>query len=459
MCVSVPPQHGKSSLISRYFPTWWLGRRHADQVLQCSYGHDLTVDWTTAGRDILRDHGGPVFGVTTLARAKRSAWDLYDVRTRRKTGGGLRGVGKGGGVTGRPVSLGLCDDLVKDRAEVANANLRQQAWDWFESAVLPRARRLIVIATRWHHDDIIGRLERRQAAGEVGEPWTFVNLPAVAEDDDPLGRAPGEVLWPRNPLISPGMDPVEWYDAKRREVGSYVWSALYQGRPTPTEGGMFRRDWLRYYDLRGHVAHVSGRGEVHLDTAIRFGTCDLATSRKTSGDYTALDAWAYVPSWGVLLHLDHVRDRIDAPRLVPEFRRLVERWKLGALFVERAGYQLAALQAIQEALQVGLPVREVAPRGDKVSRALPATAAMEGGRLLFRRDAPWQGELEDEVLSFPQGAHDDQVDSLSYAVLVSNDIAADAAAEAARAARREASERALQLDDGGWWSGAARGSW
>src|SRR5690606_12617558 len=110
-------------------------------------------------------------------------------------GGRMRGVGKGGGVTGRPVDLGICDDLVKDAAEVASDALREQLWRWFSSAVLPRSRRLIVMATRWHHDDVIGRLMQRQRQGEVGEPWVFVNIPAIAEEEDPLGRAPGAPLW------------------------------------------------------------------------------------------------------------------------------------------------------------------------------------------------------------------------------------------------------------------------
>lgn len=449
LCVSIPPQHGKSWLISRFFPTWWLGQRPRDRILQCSYGHDLTVDWTAAGRDLLHEAGPRVFGVTTWARAKRHAWDLYDTRTRRKTGGGCRGIGKGGGATGKAVDLGLLDDVIKDRAEVQNAKLRQDAWEWLESAIFPRARKLIMIGTRWHHDDPIGRLEQKQAAGEMGEPWTFVNVPAVADSEsDPLGRKPGEVLWPQNPMIPVGMDPVAWYAAKRREVGPYVWSALYQGRPTPLEGGMFRREWIRYWDQVGPdgiegVARVPGWGEVRLDSLIRFATCDLATSTRTSADYTAIATWGYHPTWRVLLLLDMVRERIPGPELVHRIGSLVGFWRLGVVFVEQAGFQLSALAQISAAQQEGLPVRRINPEGDKVARALPMTAMLEGARLLFRRGAPWLPELERELLSFgPSGAeHDDQVDALAYGVLASRNMVRPPAHRSMR--RREEGDRWL----------------
>lgn len=420
LAVSVPPQHGKSQLISKYFPTWYLGRHPTQRVLQCSYGQDLTIEWTGAGRDLLAKHGPLVFGVETWERSKKTAWDIFQAGV--PTGGSCRGVGKGGAVTGRPVDLGVCDDLIKGRAEADNAGLREQAWQWFESEVLPRARSLIVIATRWHHDDIIGRLIKKQEKGEGGDPWTFINIPAVAEDGgiDALNRAPGVVLWPANPLIPRGVDPVEWYRRKRAEVGPYVWQALYQGRPTALEGGMFKKQWLRYFDLIGTVIRVPGYGECNLADLRRFGTCDLSTSMSTAGDYTALAALGYHPGWGVLLLLDMLRDRIDAPDLVPSMRQMIERWDLRKLYVERAGYQLAALSMIQKAQKDGLPVAEITPEGDKIARAMPMTAAFEGGTFLLPRGAKWLPDYEEELLAFPQWPHDDQVDASAYGVIVSN---------------------------------------
>jgi predicted phage terminase large subunit-like protein len=354
-----------------------------------------------------------VFGVDTWQRAKRTAWDCYEEG--RRTGGGVRGVGKGGGVTGRAVDLGIVDDVIKDRQEADSPALRDHAWKWLESAVFPRARRLIKIATRWHHDDPIGRLEAKQRRGEVGEPWTFVNIPALALENDPLGRKPGEPLWPGNPLCHGDAD---WYRKKQLEVGPYVWSALYQGQPTPVEGAMFRRGWFRYYEHEADGrAKVPGHGERDVWAMRRFATVDLAASTRTTADYTVVAMWAYDHATRLLLLVDLVRDRVEGPDLVPLLERVRDQWRLPVVFVERMGFQLTVIQAARRA---GVPVRELRPDADKVSRALPLTAALEAGRVFFRASAQWLPALESELLTFPAGEHDDQVDALAYGVKVAD---------------------------------------
>lgn len=413
----MPPRHGKTEFLCRYVPTWWVGRRPNTRVILCSYGESLTVESSRVARDLFAEHASDVFGVRTSPRASVRAWDVYGFDSRR-TGGSLRAVGKGGALTGRGADLLICDDLIRDAQEANNPTLRQSAWDWFQSVPLTRLEPggcAVVVMTRWHHGDIVGRILEAQERGESGEQWDVLNLPALAGENDPLGRAPGEALWPER-------FSVEDLQKIRKDVGPWVWESLYQGRPTPAEGGMFRRSWLRYYDLIGDVVRVSGRGECRIQDLRRFATCDLATSTRTTGDYTALTVWGFHPGWQTLLLLDVIRERLDGPDIVPCFRQAVDRWGLSALFVERAGYQLAALQEIVRAQQGGLPVREIRPEGDKITRAMPLTAALEGARVLFLRNAPWLADIESELLAFPAGQHDDQVDALAYGVLVSSQL-------------------------------------
>lgn len=431
LCVSLPPQHGKSEFISKYFPTWLLGRYPDSRILQCSYGQDLTVEWTGAGRDMFAEHAPTVFGLDTWARAKRTAWNAY--RDGRRLGG-VRGVGKGGSVAGRPADYGLCDDLVKDHDDVATLSQRDRTDNWLRSAVLPRARRLVLIGTRWHHDDVIGRMEDRQRRGDVGDPWTFVNIPAVAGDDDPLGRAPGAVLWPGNPLVAG--DP-NWYAKKEREVGPYVWSALYQGRPSPEAGSLFEKRWLSYYDEdRGDF--VNDRIRVAAQSLLRFVTVDPAWSKKTSADYSVVMAWGLDRANGRLFLLDVVRRRLTAPELEREIRESLERSGATLAYVEAQNFKLDEMQVLRRG---GIPMREIQPNTDKVARFMPVQGHASRGALLFRRGAPWLADLERELLEFgPACQHDDQVDAVSYGVHVANDLA-----------RRVAVRRPGQNDGGDEW--------
>jgi predicted phage terminase large subunit-like protein len=402
-CVSMPPRHGKSLFLSRYLPGYWLGTRPDDRVMLVTYQERLARRWSRSVRDDLAAHGAAVFGVSSEKRASTAEWGLTGAGGRRLEGG-LTGLGRGGALTGRGAHLLLCDDLVKGRADVQTAAQRAQLWDWFQAEALTRLEpgaAAIVVMTRWHHDDVVGRIAR----GDAGPGWRVTNLPALSDGPgDALARPLGAPLWPER-----------WSAAKlattRANVGAHVWGALYQGQPSPAEGSLFRRAWLRTYDLdaAGEVATVDGRGALAVAGLRRFATVDLAVSSKTSADFTVIAVWGATTDR--LLLLDLVRERLEGPDLVPRLRAVARRWALGVLYVERVGFQLAI---VQEARRAGLPVREIHPQGDKVARALPATALLEGGTLLLPRGAPWLPALEAELLEFPNGQHDDQVDAIAH---------------------------------------------
>lgn len=359
-------------------------------------------------------------------------WDVLDPKA--PTGqppGGLIAAGIGGPITGQGAHLAIIDDPFKD-VEQANSKVRREAvWDWYRfvlrTRLMPDAA-IVLVLTRWHEDDLAGRLLQAAKDDPAADQWTVLTLPALAEDDDPMGRAPGEPLWPEQYSR-------EVLDATRASVGSYVWAALYQQRPQPAGGGLFKREHFRYFRLQpgqavGDPSFVSaddglymlqrpdGVHAVKVEDCRRFATVDLAASVKESADYTVVAVWAQTPEKDLLL-LDLVRARMEGPDQVPLIRRVYERWRPGYIAIERVAYQLALVQA---ARRDGLPVRELKADRDKVSRALPAAARVEAGAVYFRSGAPWLGVLEDELLAFPTGAHDDQVDVLAYAALmVAND--------------------------------------
>lgn len=436
LLVSFPPRHSKSETISKYLPTWWLGKRPSDRIIACSYGESLTRQWSAASRDILAEHGG-VFGVDTNVRAKGTDWRVY--KNGRQLGG-LFGVGKGGALTGRGADLLIIDDLVKDPDDVNTLNQRDRTWQWFQSVPMTRLQpgaRIVAIGTRWHHDDYLGRI----IAGEAGDGWVVANLPALADGEDPLGRAPGEPLWPEFWGEGDTQKGLEWYHKRRDETDPYTWSALYQGHPTPAEGGMFKAEWLRTFVEED--GYLSGMGaSVHRDGLAVFASLDLAFSKKTSADYTVCCVWgSHLPTGNLfLLHLE--RERVGAEGLAHWIRGLFAAHGVKRGHVERSGFYADITRHL---IREGLPLVEVQPNKDKVSRAQPTAALMASGGFYVRDRSPWLPDFQSELLQFPHGAHDDQVDAVSLGVSVHNEMK-----PSARMERYEVDSR---------WAGRRRGSW
>lgn len=403
LAVVAPPRHGKSELISHYLPAWFLMRFPNRRVILCSYGEELAVGWGRRVRDTLAEWGPKLAGIEL--RSDVSAADRFDIAG---FAGGMTCVGAGGAITGRGADLLIVDDPIKNFEEAASAAARDRLWDWWRSVAITRLEPgggVVVAMTRWHEDDLVGRLVAGQDADadEGVVQWRVLRLPAVAEDDDALARQPGEALWPKR-------YPAEELDARRRQMGTALFEAMYQGLPRPAEGSIFRREWFRYftelpdaYDLGGKIVPTS--------TCRVFSTVDLAVSTKTVADFTVVATFALAPS-GELLVLDIVRKRLEGPDHLGLLHQVYERHAPCEIFVERVGYQLAL---VQEARRSGLPIRELSPDRDKVSRALFAAARMEGGNIYLRQNASWLEDLEGELLAFPRGRFDDQVDVIAYA--------------------------------------------
>lgn len=427
LAVSFPPGHGKTTFLAHNFTTWWLGRHPTHKIVYVSMQERFSRKQGRAARDLFAAKGEEVFGVTCHRRASTAEWQVTRVGV--PTGGSMVCVGAGGTITGERADLVVIDDLIRDNKEALNPRLMEELWDWFRTVVVTRGKpgcRFVILMTRWSHMDLIARLQREQEEADHeagGKPsdlgrWEFVNLPAIAEEGDAMGRAPGEPLWPE-----------EWnaerLAKKKKRVGPYVWQGLYQGRPTPKSGGIFKADWLKSYEQHGETMTgtitIPERGSCTARDLIRFGVIDLATSKKRRADYTVTSAWGWHPKWNVLLLLGLEHARLSGHEHVPAFRRLAEVYSLPILYCEREGpivRERLGFSVVQEAIREGLPVVEISPDADKEIRARAATGAFAAGQVWLpeARRAEWRPAYDTEMLTFPAAEHDDFVDVSVYAV-------------------------------------------
>lgn len=401
LIVSMPPRHGKSMTISQYFPAWYVMMHRTRRLILASYGENFAAEWGRKARAIVEEHGPSLYGVAIDRRSNAAdRWDLNGFP------GGLVTTGAGGSLTGRGGDV-IVDDPIKNDEEANSPVYREKIWSWFRSTLLTRVPSdgfVIVVMTRWNEDDLVGRILK----GDDSRMWEYLRLPAVAEDDnDALGRKIGEPL-------CPGLFDRQALDAKKSEVGSYVFAGLYQQRPAPPEGGVIKRDWFKGRWSRTDNPDkilLNGRA-VHLHDCLVFTITDLAVSTKETADYTVTTTFGLtMDARRDLVVLNVSRRRMEGPDILPSIKGEMKR--SGAKFagIEAVAFQLSLIQA---ARREGIPVREIVADKDKVVRAIAATPLMEAGRVWLPVEAHWLADFESEIFSFPNGAHDDQTDTLTY---------------------------------------------
>lgn len=374
--IFMPPRHGKSELASRKFPARYLGRHPTRQIIAASYNSDLATDF---GRDVRNLMASPEYGEVfpnVQLRADSKAAD----RMNTNHGGAYFAAGVGTATTGRGAHLGIIDDPFKDREDADSETLREKVWNWYRSTFFTRLMpggAVVLIQTRWHEDDLAGRLLEQDGRVEDGGEWHVLELPAIAD---------GRALWP------------EWYpldslERIRRTVGPREWSALYMQRPQPDEGGFFRRDWFGTWEQR----------PAHLRV---YGTSDYAVT-DGGGDYTVHRIWG-VDAAGGLYRLDGWRGQTAADEWIDRKLDLIAKWKPWAWFGEAGVIQ----KAVEPMLRRRMRERQIACRlewvpsiHDKPTRARGFQARASMGKVWFERDADLS-----EFLAFPAGKHDDEVD-------------------------------------------------
>ena len=400
LMIFMPPRHGKSELTSKYFPAWYLGKFPDKRVILTSYEADFAAGWGYKVRNILQEYGPNLFGVQVSAQsAARDRWELQGHQ------GGMMTAGVGGAITGKGADLLIIDDPVKNAEEAQSKTYRKKTYDWYRSTAYTRLEpggAVIIIQTRWHEADLSGML-----LNEEPEKWTVISLPALAEENDLLGRTAGEALFTSR------YNAADLQEIKKT-LGSYWFNALYQQRPQPDGGAIFKRQFFKYATLTGDILDLGGEKKFILPMCRIFQTCDPAASTKTTADYFVLGTWAQTPNNDLVL-LDVLRTRLEGPDQVILFKQQYQRWKPAFQAVESAGVGKTLYQML---IREGLPIKELKADTDKLTRALPAAARMEAGTVYFLQGASWLHEVEEELLSFPNGAHDDICDVISYAVKI-----------------------------------------
>ncbi|NPV54526.1 MAG: phage terminase large subunit [Firmicutes bacterium] len=412
LMVFIPPRHGKSFLCSRLFPAWYLINNPDKRVILCSYGASLALNFSRRAREIVREYGPWLSGINLAGDSK--AADQWGIKGHE---GGLIAAGVGGPITGHGGNIVLIDDVIKNIAEADSQTYREAIWEWYASTLRTRLEPqagLAIIMTRWRHNDLAGQLLDEMESG--GERYEILKFPALAEEGDPLGRIPGEPLWPERY----GKEELE---ALRASQGSYLFSAIYQQTPRRAEGNMFRREWFRYFrdeDDFYVLLKPSGEHRVKKADCWFFQTVDPAATEKETSDYFACGSWIVTPEADLLLY-DMFRERLETPKHKMLLRAMYERYRPALQGVEEKTFGLSLLQ---EARLEGLPVIPLKADTDKVSRAYPIAARYEAGTVYHRVSTSWLQVYEDELEDFPRGEHDDMVDCASYAAIV---LAADRA--------------------------------
>lgn len=432
LMIFIPPRHGKSELVTVRYAAWRLEINPELNVIIGSYNQKLANKFSRKVRRIAESR-------ISISRKRHAAdeWETED-------GGGVRAVGVGAGITGFGGGLVIIDDPVKSRAEAESKTYRDNVWDWFNDDIYTRLEpdaSVVLIQTRWHDDDLAGRLLKEKEDG--GEDWDVVCLPALAEcksyaftreinaaestsdeatqnkamgdtaadvgpteitpegvtlTGDPLGRSEGEALCP------------ERYNRAallriKRKLGAYSFAALYQQRPMPRVGGLFKREWFR---------NIIDNCPDGLRWCRGY---DLAVSTKTSADYTASFRCA-MDKEGNLYIADGFRKRIEFPE---QRRYAIERMTAERdtnHCIELALHGHAFVQELRREVRVrGVAFRGVNVDGDKYARALPWANLAEEGKVYLIKGS-WIDDFLDEVCRFTGKGdkHDDQVDAVSLAV-------------------------------------------
>ena len=402
----MPPRHGKSTLASVAFPAWHLGRHPDHEFISCSYSGSLAMSFSRKVRQLLRE---PVYkNVFEKSRLDKDSQSVESWQTTQ--GGGYVAAGVGGGITGKGANVLVIDDPVKNREDAESDNNREATWDWYTSTAYTRLSPgggILVILTRWHDDDLAGRLLKQAEDG--ADQWEVIRYPAIAEIDENF-RKQGESLHPERYNV----DALEQI---RKAIGPRDWSALYQQNPVSDEGDYFSRDMIRYYEYD------------EIDTAELNYYCawDLAIGQRDRNDYS-VGVVVGVDEYDNLYVVDVVRGKYDGFELVEQILDLYETWRPGIVGIERGHIEMALGPFLQkrtrerglsEAYFKDLKVG----RRDKEARARAIQGRMQQGMVYFPKDAVWTGTMVAELLRFPNGAHDDQVDALAWIGLMMTEFA------------------------------------
>jgi len=396
LMVFMPPRHGKSELTSVRFPAWYLGRNPDKPVILASYAASLAESKSRECRAVVE---GPayerLFGKLSCVDEPVHLGEARAVKSWRIEGhrGGLLAVGVGGGITGQSAKLILIDDPVKNRAEANSLTVREGIWGWYTSSARTRAEAdtaIVLIMTRWHEDDLAGRLLQAAKLDPEADQWEVLHLPAIGDD--------GAALWPERFSI----DELRRIEAS---IGDWEFEALYQGNPRPPKGALFERQWF---------STIVDEAPPELRW-VRFW--DIAATVEETGDPTAGGLVSGLDPDGVMYIGDMVWERKEWPDVYDLIKQAALLDGPGVTVgVESVMLQKGMIQELmRDPKLIGHTIVGVPVDRDKKQRASPWAQRAKMRKVALVK-GPWVGPFLNEICAFPFGANDDRVDAVSGAV-------------------------------------------
>ena len=400
LIITMPPRHGKSELASKRFPAWFMGRNPYKSMILASYNEELAKEFGRKVREIM-DHVAykQIFPAALFAGGSAAA-DRISI----KDGGIAVFTGAGGSITGRGADLLLIDDPVKNQEDANSASFREKQWDWFNSTAMSRLHGdtagVVLIQTRWHEDDLVGRLTdptNNFYKKEESKRWKILNLPAIAGDDDPMDRKPGEALWPEKYSLN-FLEQTKVRDPR-------IFSALYQCAPAPPEGIFFLRKWITTYqpgELPPNLQH--------------YCASDHAVATKQNNDKSCLIPFGVDESGDIWILPGVVWGRFPSDKAVEYMISMIQTYRPLTWYAEKGHISKSIgpfLKTRMEETEAYCHVSEVQPTSDKESRAQSIRGRVSMKKVHFPGFVPWWADALDEMLKFPAGSRDDFVDTLS----------------------------------------------
>lgn len=388
--IEMPPRHGKSMTVTESFPSYYLSKNPNKRVIAASYSDTLAKKFGRLNRSKLEEYGPELFGVSlSQSNSSQSNWDVA------AEDGGMISTGIGGSITGQGADLLIIDDPFKNAQAANSQTIRDTVWDEWESTLSTRLHNnasVIVIMTRWHEDDIIGRLLERSP-----HDWERIRMPAIAEDeDDLLGRKIGEPLCPEL-----GYDE-KWAADKQKEVGTRTWNALFQQRPAPAGGTIFKRNWWKYYKV----------APAHFDEIIQSWDCTFKDAE--TSDFVSGQVWGRIGADKYLL--DRIKEKMGITGTMQAIRTMSAKWpQARAKLIEDKANGTAVIELLTKEIPGLIPVN---PKGGKVVRAQAVAPEVEAGNVYVPDPsvAPWIHDYIGEFSTFPYGKNDDDVDGMTQAL-------------------------------------------
>ena len=395
LILNTPPQHGKSLTVTQTLPSWYIMRHPDNSVIEISYGDDLAERFGKSNLEKVKKYGS-LFGVNV--DKKKATSREFDIAKHK---GKMISKGFGSGLTGHTGHLIVIDDPIKNREEADSETKRNAIWNEFIDSTISRHQagtKIILIMTRWHEDDLAGRIMK-----EYEDRTTVVNLPCEAEPNDPLGREVGEALCPEI-----GKDNDWLKDFKQSfasEQGQRSWNALYQGRPTAKEGNMLKREWWQYYDYDDFL-----NGNLKLDTMIM--SVDAAFKDEKKNDYVAIQVWA--KRQNSIYLVDAIKEHLNFPETLRKIRLVKARYpQTTAILIEDKANGSGIIQILKNEILGVIPVQ---PDASKESRVNAVSFAIEAGNVFLPKNRKFTWDFVEECAAFPNGKHDDQVDCMSQSL-------------------------------------------